>query len=89
MKRLSGLRSQPATVSLLVYPRSAEPNPGLPRRGGPTRRRPAGPAVLQLPSTLPTMGVYNDQIVPRLTNRLLGTKEFGKLRREACEGLQG
>jgi ubiquinone/menaquinone biosynthesis C-methylase UbiE len=35
------------------------------------------------------MGVYSDQIVPRLTNRLLGTKEFAKLRREACEGLQG
>jgi ubiquinone/menaquinone biosynthesis C-methylase UbiE len=35
------------------------------------------------------MGVYSDQVVPRLTNRLLGTKEFGKLRREACEGLQG
>jgi ubiquinone/menaquinone biosynthesis C-methylase UbiE len=35
------------------------------------------------------MGVYNDQIVPRVTNRLLGTKEFGKLRREACEGLRG
>jgi ubiquinone/menaquinone biosynthesis C-methylase UbiE len=35
------------------------------------------------------VGVYNDQIVPRVTNRLLGTKEFGKLRREACEGLQG
>ena len=35
------------------------------------------------------MGVYSDQIVPRLTNRLLGTKEFGKLRREACDGLRG
>jgi len=35
------------------------------------------------------MGVYSDQVLPRLTNRLLGTKEFGKLRREACEGLRG
>jgi ubiquinone/menaquinone biosynthesis C-methylase UbiE len=39
--------------------------------------------------TLPAVGFYNDQLVPRVTNRLLGTKEFGKLRREACEGLQG
>lgn len=35
------------------------------------------------------MGVYTDQVLPRLTNRLLGTKEFGKLRREVCEGLGG
>lgn len=35
------------------------------------------------------MGVYSDQVLPRLTNLLLGTKEFGKLRREACEGLHG
>jgi ubiquinone/menaquinone biosynthesis C-methylase UbiE len=35
------------------------------------------------------MGVYSDQVLPRLTNRLLGTKEFGKLRREACDGLRG
>jgi ubiquinone/menaquinone biosynthesis C-methylase UbiE len=35
------------------------------------------------------MGVYSDRVVPRLTNLLLGSKEFGKLRREACEGLQG
>lgn len=35
------------------------------------------------------MGFYNDQLVPRVTNRLLGSKEFGKLRREACEGLHG
>jgi SAM-dependent methyltransferase len=35
------------------------------------------------------MGVYNDQVLPRLTNRLLGTKEFGKVRREACDGLRG
>ncbi|HSO96502.1 MAG TPA: class I SAM-dependent methyltransferase [Acidimicrobiia bacterium] len=35
------------------------------------------------------MGVYAEQVLPRLTNRLLGTKEFGKLRREACAGLAG
>lgn len=35
------------------------------------------------------MGVYEERVLPRLTNWLLGTKEFGKLRREACEGLQG
>jgi ubiquinone/menaquinone biosynthesis C-methylase UbiE len=52
-----------------------------PARDRACRQRPAG--------TLPPMGVYSDQVVPRLTNRLLGTKEFGKLRREACEGLQG
>jgi ubiquinone/menaquinone biosynthesis C-methylase UbiE len=35
------------------------------------------------------VGVYRDQVLPRLTDRLLGTKEFGKLRREACDGLHG
>ncbi len=35
------------------------------------------------------MGVYADQVLPRLTNVLLGSKEFAKLRREACEGLTG
>ena len=35
------------------------------------------------------MGLYADQVLPRLTNVLLGTKQFGKLRRDACEGLHG
>ncbi len=35
------------------------------------------------------MGIYEDQVLPRAVNLLLGTKEFGKVRREACEGLQG
>lgn len=35
------------------------------------------------------MGLYGDQVLPRLTNLLLGTKEFGKLRDDACEGLRG
>jgi SAM-dependent methyltransferase len=35
------------------------------------------------------MGFYGEQVVPRATNALLGNREFGKLRRETCEGLQG
>ncbi len=35
------------------------------------------------------MGIYTDQVVPRMTNVLLGNKEFGKIRAEACEGLTG
>ena len=35
------------------------------------------------------MGFYGEQVVPRVTNVLLGNREFGKLRRETCEGLQG
>jgi len=35
------------------------------------------------------MGFYDEQIVPRVTNVMLGTKMFGKIREEACEGLHG
>lgn len=36
------------------------------------------------------MGFYTDQLVPRATNVLLGTKEFGeKIRARACAGLHG
>jgi SAM-dependent methyltransferase len=35
------------------------------------------------------MGFYGEQIVPRVTDLLLGNREFGKLRREICEGLHG
>ena len=35
------------------------------------------------------MGIYESQIVPRVTNVLLGNKEFGKVRAEECEGLSG
>ena len=35
------------------------------------------------------MGIYTDQVVPRITNVLLGNKEFAKVRAEECEGLTG
>jgi SAM-dependent methyltransferase len=35
------------------------------------------------------MSLYSDHLLPRLTNILLGTKEFAKVRRDACEGLHG
>jgi SAM-dependent methyltransferase len=35
------------------------------------------------------VGFYGDQILPRLTNVLLGNKAFGQLRQEVCEGLHG
>ena len=35
------------------------------------------------------MGFYNDHVLPRVTNVLLGNKAFGELRREVCEGLEG
>lgn len=35
------------------------------------------------------MGFYDDHVLPRAVNILLGTKEFGKVRREACDGLHG
>lgn len=35
------------------------------------------------------MGFYSEQIVPRLTNVLLGNKAFAKLRAEECAGLRG
>jgi ubiquinone/menaquinone biosynthesis C-methylase UbiE len=35
------------------------------------------------------MGFYDEQILPRLTNVLLGNKEFAKVRRRAVEGLRG
>jgi ubiquinone/menaquinone biosynthesis C-methylase UbiE len=35
------------------------------------------------------MGFYDDQLLPRFTNVMLGNKAFAKVRREACEGLHG
>jgi SAM-dependent methyltransferase len=35
------------------------------------------------------MGFYNEHVLPRITNVLLGNKEFAKVRKEACEGLHG
>ena len=35
------------------------------------------------------MGFYGEQLVPRVTNVLLGNKEFGKVREEATLGLRG
>ena len=35
------------------------------------------------------MGFYDNEILPRLTNVLLGNKDFAKVRAEVCEGLRG
>jgi ubiquinone/menaquinone biosynthesis C-methylase UbiE len=35
------------------------------------------------------MGFYGDEILPRVTNVLLGNKDFAKVRAEVCEGLTG
>ncbi len=35
------------------------------------------------------MSFYEDQVVPRLVNALLGNKEFGELRRRVASGLSG
>ena len=35
------------------------------------------------------MGIYTEQVVPRITNVVLGNKEFAKIRAEECEGLTG
>ncbi len=35
------------------------------------------------------MGFYNEQVLPRLVNVMLGNKEFAKVRKEACDGLHG
>jgi ubiquinone/menaquinone biosynthesis C-methylase UbiE len=35
------------------------------------------------------MGFYGEQLVPRVTNVMLGNKEFAKVRREATQGLHG
>src|SRR5581483_2646258 len=35
------------------------------------------------------MGVWNDQLLPRLTDKLLGNAEVRKLRRKAVDGLRG
>jgi ubiquinone/menaquinone biosynthesis C-methylase UbiE len=35
------------------------------------------------------VGIYGDQVLPRITNVLLGNKAFGHLRQEVCEGLRG
>lgn len=35
------------------------------------------------------MGFYGEQIVPRVTDLMLGNREFARLRRETCEGLHG
>jgi ubiquinone/menaquinone biosynthesis C-methylase UbiE len=35
------------------------------------------------------VGFYGEQILPRATDRLLGNREFAKVRREVCAGLFG
>ena len=35
------------------------------------------------------MGFYDDQILPRFINVMLGNAEFSKVRKEVCEGLKG
>jgi ubiquinone/menaquinone biosynthesis C-methylase UbiE len=35
------------------------------------------------------MGFYGEQILPRATDKLLGNREFAKLRKEVCAGLHG
>jgi ubiquinone/menaquinone biosynthesis C-methylase UbiE len=35
------------------------------------------------------MGFYNDQVLPRFVDVMLGNKMFAKVRKEACEGLTG
>jgi SAM-dependent methyltransferase len=35
------------------------------------------------------MGFYNDQVVPRFTNVMLGSKPFRPIREEVCAGLKG
>jgi len=35
------------------------------------------------------VGFYGDEVLPRITNVLLGNKAFGQLRQEVCEGLHG
>jgi hypothetical protein len=35
------------------------------------------------------MGFYGEQVLPRLTDRMLGNREFAKLREEVCAGLHG
>ncbi len=35
------------------------------------------------------MGFYGEQVLPRLTDKLLGVREFAKIRREVCADLGG
>ncbi len=35
------------------------------------------------------MGFYTDQVVPRVTNVMLGTRAFGEIRGRVCDGLHG
>ena len=35
------------------------------------------------------MGFYTDQVVPRVTNLMLGSHAFGEIRARVCEGLHG
>jgi SAM-dependent methyltransferase len=35
------------------------------------------------------VGFYNDQVLPRFVNVMLGNKRFAKVRKEACAGLTG
>jgi SAM-dependent methyltransferase len=35
------------------------------------------------------VGFYNEQVLPRFVNVMLGNKEFAKVRKEACAGLRG
>jgi len=35
------------------------------------------------------VGFYSEQVLPRVTDRLLGNRSFGHVRAEVCEGLHG
>jgi ubiquinone/menaquinone biosynthesis C-methylase UbiE len=35
------------------------------------------------------MGFYGDQVLPRVVDKMLGNREFAKVRKEACAGLHG
>lgn len=35
------------------------------------------------------MGFYSEQLLPRAVDKMLGNREFAKLRKEACSGLHG
>ena len=43
----------------------------------------------RLDRTLSLVGVYEDHILPHVINLMLGSKEFGTVRQEACTGLAG
>jgi ubiquinone/menaquinone biosynthesis C-methylase UbiE len=48
----------------------------------------ASTGVIARPYPL-AVGFYAEQILPRATDKMLGNREFAKLRREVCAGLRG